>query len=65
MVACHSLYTHCEINTPKINKILKVEINLSVLKFMYLGQIALDLSKLGLKTYVRVFSIQIKRKFDS
>ena len=36
-------------NTPNIGKILKVEIKLSVLKFMYLGQFASDLSKLGLK----------------
>ena len=54
-----------KINTPKIGKILKVEINLSVLKLMYLSQFALDLSKHGLKIYVRMFSIEIKRKFDN
>ena len=37
-----------KINTPKIDKVLKVEINLSVLEFMYFDQIELDLSKLGL-----------------
>ena len=39
-----------KINIPKIGKILKVEINFSVLKFMYLGQFVSDLvskSKLG------------------
>ena len=50
-----SVHTCKQINTPKIGKILKVEINLSVLKF--------DLSKLGFK--VGVFSIEIKRKFDN
>ena len=54
-----------KINTPKFDKILKVEINLSVLKFMYLGQIASDLNKCGFKVYVKVFSIEIKRKFDN
>ena len=38
-----------KINTPKVDKILKVESNFSVLKFMYLSQIASDLSKPGLK----------------
>ena len=48
---------------PKISKILKVKINLSVLKFMYLTQFILDLSKLDLKIYVKVFPIEINRKF--
>ena len=38
-----------KIDTLKIDKILKAEINLSVLKFMCLGEIASDLSKHGLK----------------
>ena len=54
-----------EINTLKIGKILKVELNLSVLKFMYLGSFASDLSKLGLKMYVRVFSIEIKSESNN
>ena len=59
-------YTRIEkINTLKIGTILKVEINLSVLKLMYLSQFESDLSKLGLKIEVRVFSIEIKRKFDN
>ena len=41
-----------KINTPKIGKILKVAINLSVLKLTYLGQFVSDLSKLGLKFLV-------------
>ena len=52
-----------KIISPKIGKILKVEINLSFLKLMYLGQLVSDLSKLGLKIVVRVFSTEIKRKF--
>ena len=44
----HSLFV--KINTLKIGKILKVEINLSLLKLLYLGQLVLDLSKLSLKT---------------
>ena len=53
----HSAQCTCivKINTPKIGKILKVEINLSVLKLMYLGQFVSDLSKLSLKIYVRSF----------
>ena len=54
-----------KINTRKIGKILKVESNLSLLKLMYLSYFVSDLSKLGLKIYVRVFSIEIKRKFDN
>ena len=49
-----------KINTPKIDKIMKIEINLSFLKFMYLGQVVSDLSKLDLKIEVRVFSIEKK-----
>ena len=54
-----------KINTLKIGKILKAEINLSVLKFMYLGQFTLDLSKCGLKMHVGVCSNEIKRKSDN
>ena len=51
-----------KINTPKIDKIMKIEINLSFLKFMYLGQVVSDLSKLDLKIEVRVFSIETKNQ---
>ena len=54
-----------KINTQKISRNLKVEISLSVLKLMHLGKFASDLSKLGLKIKVRVFSIDAKRKFDN
>ena len=54
-----------KINTPKIYKIYKVEINLSPLKLMYLDQFVSDLSDLGLNIQVIVFSIEIKRKLDN
>ena len=38
-----------KIITLRIGKILKVEINLSVLKLTYFGQFVSDLSKFGLK----------------
>ena len=44
-----------KINTPKIGKILEVEINLSVLKLIYLGEFVSDLKK---------FFIEINRKCD-
>ena len=49
-----------KINTPKIYTILKVEINLSVLTFMYLSQIASDLSKHGLKSKLEYFLFKSK-----
>ena len=56
MSSCYSI--------PEYN-ILKIEINLSFLKLMYLGQFVLDLSKLGLEIHVGVFSIEIKKKIDN
>ena len=51
-----STCTHIvRINTPKIGKILKAEINLLVLKLTYFGQFAANFWKLGLRIYVRVF----------
>ena len=38
-----------KINTPKIDKIVKVEINLLVFSFMHLGQVSSNLSKIGLE----------------
>ena len=54
-----------KINTPKIGEILKVEINLSLLKLIYLGQFVSDLRKLGPAILLRVFSVQIKRKIGN
>ena len=50
-----------KINTTKIGKTLKVEINLSVLKFMHLGQFLLDSNKLGSKIKVRMFLLKLKK----
>ena len=44
-----------KINTPKIGKNLKVKINLSFLKLMYLGEFVSDLSELGLKSKLESF----------
>ena len=41
-MANYSAYEHCENKYPKIGKIRKVEINLSVLTFLYLGGISLS-----------------------
>ena len=54
---------HCKINAPKNGKILKVEINLSLLKMIYVGQFVLDLTNLISK--VRVFSIEINREINN
>ena len=48
-MAYYSVYTHSDINTLRIGKIVTVEINLSVSKLMYLVQFVSDLSKRGLK----------------
>ena len=52
---------HCKINTPKNGKILKVEINLSLLKMIYIGQFILDFNKLGLKSQ-RLFLLKSTEK---
>ena len=44
-----SVHLYCKNQHPQNRKILKVEINLSLLKLMYLSQFVLDLSKLGLR----------------
>ena len=50
IVAYYSVYMRSEnFNTLRIGKILTVEINLSILKVMNLGQFVSDLSKLSLK----------------
>ena len=54
-----------KINTMRFGKILTVEINLSVLKLMFLGQFVLYLRKRGLKMKFRELFVEIKRKFDN
>ena len=49
IVAYYSVQKHCENQYPETGKILRVEINLSVLTFMYLSQTSWDLSKLALR----------------
>ena len=56
---------HCENQYAENRQFLKVEINLSVLKLMYLNHFVSDLSNLGLKIQIRVFSTDIKRKFNN
>ena len=64
-MAYYSVYKDGQINTMKICKILKVEINLPVLKVMFFCQFIWDLKKLGSKIKVTVFSVEIKTKFDN
>ena len=55
---------HCENQYPEIGSIQEDEINLSVLKLMYIGQFVSDLSKFALTIQVGLFSVEINKNID-
>ena len=58
------LIIHTKFDKPKTAKFRAKMKSMSVLESIYLGQFLSDLSKLGLKIYVKVCLTEIKINFD-